>query len=110
MSLTTILLMVLGVAVVVFLIWGFSTQWKMFQGVVSPFTSGNNVDQVKQACSLACSSESVNGFCNSTKSVSFGDSGKNLTMSCDDLANSPLVKTTKGEDASISVETCPGLC
>ena len=110
MSLTTILLMVLGVAIIVFIIWGFSNQWQVFRGVVDPFTSASNVEQVKQVCSLACSSGSVTGFCNDPKTMKFGkkitvdgDEVKQVVGTCDEL--------TQGEgDLNVyAVDKCPSI-
>jgi len=59
MSLTTIILIVLGLVVLVFLIYGFSTGWKNLWDTVTQYTGGgSNVDAVKSACMLACSTNS----------------------------------------------------
>ncbi len=81
MSLTTILIMVLGVVVVVLLIWGFSSGWGSFWDTINPFTSGPNIDNIKSACNLACASGSVSKFCTLSRDVTLGNE-KEVKGSC----------------------------
>ena len=100
MSLTTILIMVLGVVVVVLLIWGFSSGWGSFWNTINPFASGGNVDSVRSACSLACS-KGVSGkydFCESPRTVKLAD-GKSLKGSCSNFVTDSRVGV-----ASCSIE------
>jgi len=72
MSLTTILLMVLGVVVVVLLIWGFSTGWSGFWERISPFGSKSNIDSIRSGCNLACASSNQYQFCEEVRIVKYG--------------------------------------
>ena len=89
MSLTTILLMVLGIVVVVLLIWGFSTGWTGFWERINPFGKDTNIDSVRSSCNLACSSGSV-GYCKDPVTLKLSD-GRTLKGSCDNLNSELLV-------------------
>lgn len=118
MTLGTIIAIVLGVAVLVFLIFGFSTGWNNLWDRITAFTGGgSNVDTVVQACALACSTQSESGFCDQTRTVKFGEeisagddcadaTGDETTDSCrstcENLADDSIDR--------INVASCPGLC
>ena len=90
-SLTTILLMVLGVVVVAVLIFGFSMGWDNFWGSISPFGgSAVNVDSIRTACSLACMQKAEYSFCSEKRDLTI-EKGKTTTGSCFDFTvNSDL--------------------
>lgn len=81
LSTSTIVLLIIGVLILVILILGFSVGWqKLF-----PFIStDNNVDQVSQACQLACSSRSPYDFCSKERTIKIG--GDETSGSCADFA------------------------
>jgi hypothetical protein len=60
LSTTSIILIVLGVLVLVFLIIGFAIGWKKILPWIKP---SNNVDQIRQQCELACNTNSKYNFC-----------------------------------------------
>ena len=63
MTLGTIIAIVLGIAVLVFLIFGFSTGWNSLWDRITAFGGGNeNVGTIVQACALKCSTGDKNGF------------------------------------------------
>jgi len=73
MTLGTIVLIVLGIAVLVFLIFGFSTGWGNLWERVTAFGGGSaNVDTIVQACALACTGQSSDAYCNQEKTVRYG--------------------------------------
>ena len=59
MSTNTIILLILGVLVLVFLIIGFSAGF----GKVLPFIKSSNVDNVVNNCEASCSTQSVYDYC-----------------------------------------------
>ena len=59
MSTSTIVLLILGLAVLVVLILGFRMGW----GKVAPWLSSTNVDTISTSCAAACTTESVYDFC-----------------------------------------------
>ncbi len=64
LSLTTIILIVLGIVVLALLVWGFSTGWSNLWEKINIFGGGEvNVDTVKQACILACNTNAINKYC-----------------------------------------------
>jgi len=73
LSLSTIILLVLGVVVLVFLIFGFSSGWSNLWGKVSGFTGGSaNLDTTAQACELACLGMQESAFCVEVREVKYG--------------------------------------
>jgi hypothetical protein len=73
MTLGTIIAIVLGIAVLVFLIFGFSTGWASLWSKVTAFGGGDvNVDTITQACALACKG-GPDSYCNQVKTVNYGE-------------------------------------
>ncbi len=71
MTLGTIIAIVLGIAVLVFLIFGFSSGWNNLWSKVTAFGGGDvNVDTVNQACALACTG-GVDAYCNQVRTVHY---------------------------------------
>ena len=61
LTLGTIILIILGVAVLIFLIFGFTTGWKNLFDKITNFGGGDaNVDTIAQACEIACSTNAEN--------------------------------------------------
>ncbi len=101
LTLGTIILIVLGVAVLVLLIFGFSQGWNNLWGkVTSFFGGGNNVDTIIQSCTLACTTESEYDYCTLGRVVRLDDK-KLPAQSCMELATN----TTDG----VNVDSCPAL-
>ena len=89
MTLGTIIAIVLGIAVLVFLIFGFSTGWNNMWDKITNFGGGAaNIDTIVQACSLACSSNSEYGFCEQKRELNDGDGGE-ANLPCRLLADGP---------------------
>ena len=75
MSLTTIILIVLGLAVLIFLIFGFTTGWGNLWSTITELGGGDaNVDDVKRGCELACSTQSVDAYCTQVRTINYGES------------------------------------
>lgn len=60
LSTNAIILIILGVIILVVLIIGFTLGWKTIAPWIKP---SNNVKEVVQACSIACSTENLYDFC-----------------------------------------------
>ena len=74
LSLTTIILIVLGLAVLVFLIFGFSKGWGSLWDTITQAGGGSsNVDDVKRGCELACSTQSEDAYCREVRRVNYGN-------------------------------------
>ena len=70
MSVTTIILIVLGLAVLVILILGFSMGWSNLRQFIAP---SSNVDSVVQQCSIACSTDQKFAFCTEKRELKSAD-------------------------------------
>jgi hypothetical protein len=96
MTLGTIIAIVLGIAVLVFLIFGFSTGWNNLWDKIGNLGGGSaNVDAVIQGCAVACSSNSIDAFCRQTRKVNYGDNTWD-EGSCYALLNGADVKAEIG--------------
>jgi len=118
MTLGTIIAIVLGIAVLVFLIFGFSTGWGNLWDRVTSFGGTSNVDTIVQACALRCSTGDKYSFCTETQTLKFGSErdvlgeevddvrdvvqAKSATESCDTLAND-------GTYSDLNIAKCPSI-
>lgn len=106
LTVTTIILIVLGVLVLVFLIIGFSIGWSKIFPYISP---SNNVDDILRQCQSACNGQSKYNFCTSIRSVQTDSDitqdnipvtvQQKLKASCYDLSSVQV----------LGVSTCPSL-
>ena len=70
MSITTIILLILGLVVLVVLILGFSMGWANLKGFIAP---SNNVDKIVQQCGIACSTDQKFAFCSEKRELKTGE-------------------------------------
>jgi len=86
MAVTTVIMIVLSIAVLTILIvflnsqTGFLSKWFKTQSTQS------NVDVVVSACDNLVTSESVYAYCCEKKEVSFGEGEQNIKLTCDEIA------------------------
>ena len=74
LTLGTVILIVLGIAVLVFLIFGFSMGWKnLWDNIVQRGGGGSNLDTIRSGCELACIGENEDQFCNQMRTINFGE-------------------------------------
>lgn len=66
MSVNTLILIIIGVLILVFLIVGFTIGWKKIFPFVTP---GNNVKELSDKCSLACNTNAIYDFCTAKRDV-----------------------------------------
>lgn len=77
MTITTIIAIVLAVAILVFLIYGFSTGWGNFWSKVNIFGGGKtNINEIAQACLMACQNQDTYRFCNEEREIIKEDGSK----------------------------------
>ncbi len=111
MTLGTIIAIVLGIAVLVLLIWGFSSGWNNLWDRISEVGGGSiNVDTIKNACVLSCQKGSSYGFCEQVRKVTI-EGGLSAKGSCKTFSKE--VEFEKGKETkivSIGIEPCPALC
>jgi len=92
MTIGTIIAIALGVFLLVFLIYGFSTQWNSFRGVLDPLSgSDSNVDNIARGCEVACASNNIHAYCNEIRTLNVG---KGNCIIADEIK----VKTESNED------------
>ena len=87
MSVTTIILIVLGLAVLVVLILGFSMGWSNLRQFIAP---SSNVDTIVQQCGIACSTEQKFAFCSEKRELKSADE-KLSDVTCYSLAEKKSV-------------------
>ena len=116
MTLGTIIAIVLGLVVLVFLIFGFSTGWSNMWQRISGYSGTSNVDTIVDSCTLACSSQRVNDYCTEIRTVKFSDKHTE-SGSCQALAGVATDDFTNvngqvifGKSTNISISKCPNLC
>ena len=108
MTLSTIIIIVLGLVVLIFLIYGFSTGWgNLWQRVTGLGGGKVNADTIKTSCTLACQQENVHGWCSQVRDVNLGKdetTGKTIegTATCEELAKGTAKDTLKDKDLGIS--------
>ena len=115
MTLSTIIMIVLGIAVLVFLIFGFSTGWKNMWDKVTIYGGQDNVNTIKQACAIACSTGDSYGFCTQSRNTILADGRVNGTATCNQLVDKTNFENKKdnsknGDSVEIGIESCTPLC
>jgi hypothetical protein len=101
MSISTIILLILGLVILVILILGFVIGWDK----IAPWIGGkNNIDTLKTTCSTACSTSGTYDFCSVKRDVKDGTNDK-FQATCNELATRATY-TARG----YGITTCPDLC
>jgi hypothetical protein len=60
---------VLGIALVVFLIWGFSTNWAIFSSTGGAYSGQTNIDSLRNACKTQCDAGFTAQYCSAVKNL-----------------------------------------
>jgi hypothetical protein len=107
MSTNTIILLILGLLVLVFLIWGFTTQWQSVQKIITPTNVGEKITECKvDACSLASHSFS---YCRGDRTLRVNEDDLVVETSCYVLANLPEFNKYGFEECSKFENECKDL-
>ena len=114
MTLGTIIVIVLGILVLVFLIYGFSTGWGNLWDRITNLGGGeSNLDTISQACALACTTNAKADYCTVSREirvgteVPVGDVEKStFSATCEDLATDDEYAKVPG----LNIEDCSQLC
>lgn len=96
MSISTIILLILGVVILVVLVLGFSVGWNK----ILPFISSNNVNTITQQCSAACTTADTYSFCLRTFDLKT-DTATTKNVTCNYLA--------QPSQAQYGITACSGL-
>ena len=109
LQLSTIILIVLGIAVLVFLIWGFSVGWGNFWDRITAYTGGgSNADAVKSGCELSCAGQQENDFCENPKTLKRGDK-PTLRGSCENFKSELGISCDIKCGSKVYGQTCEDL-
>ena len=100
MSISTVILLILGLVILVVLILGFTIGWSK----LAPWISTNNLDTLKNSCATFCTTTSQYDFCSVTRDVKDGTNAK-FQATCNDLATKATY-TSRG----YGITPCPNLC
>lgn len=101
LSTNAIILIVLGVIVLVILILGFTIGWDK----IIPWVKQNNVENVKTACGMACSTSNTYDYCSLNRTLKAEDlpgGVKEVKNSCNFFATSDNYK-------KYGIEVCSSL-
>lgn len=100
MSISTIILLILGLVILVVLILGFVLGWDK---ILPWIGGGNNIDTLQNACSTACATNSQYNFCSTPRKVKDGENPK-FDATCYELATK--YKTRNYGIAECTTITC----
>src|SRR4030043_164014 len=100
MSISTVILLILGLVILVVLILGFTIGWSK----IAPWISTTNLDTIKNACGTACSTSGQYDFCAVMRIIKDGKNPK-FEATCNDLATNP-----KYTPRQYGIVPCPDLC
>ena len=103
MSVTTIILIALGLVVLVILILGFTMGWANLKGFIIP---SNNVERISQQCSVACNTDQEYTFCSETKTLKADD----LPGDVNSVDNTCNYFATNLAYKKYGIDGCSGLC
>ncbi|MBD3247327.1 hypothetical protein GF378_01775 [Candidatus Pacearchaeota archaeon] len=99
LSTNAIILIVLGVAILVMLILGFTIGWQK----LLPFIGGDNLQEITTQCDIACKTNQKYAFCTQNRTFQAPDKDDPIEgITCEDLTNATF------EDYGMA--KCPGLC
>jgi hypothetical protein len=100
-TIAMIVSMALGVIVLMFMIYGFTTGWNNLWDKITIIGGGDvNSDIIRQACSMTCMTDAGYGFCSQERDLTF-EEGKTITGSCNDFAQL---------NPSLGIEKCSTSC
>ena len=105
LSTNAIILIILGVVILVVLIIGFTLGWERIAPWIKP---SNNVKDIVQACSIACSTENIYDYCNFERELKAEDlpgGVKSIKETCTFFSNVLNTEYTK-----YGIKSCSGLC
>lgn len=106
LSVNTLILIIIGVLVLVFLVVGFAIGWKKIFPFIAP---ENNVKEVADKCNLACNTQDVYNYCTVQRDLRLDEplaslGKKEFKATCKDLE---LLKADLGTDVCGNIQ-CTG--
>ncbi len=114
LSITTLILIVIGIVVLVLIVIGFTGGFGTLADKFTNLGGGSNVQSVLQACTIACNTQAVYDYCQLKRTVNFGadttipeakaNKGK-LTLTCGELE-----KDDKSKQFNTGLSCSPSPC
>ena len=101
MSISTIILLILGIIILVVLVLGFAVGWNK----ILPFVSQDNVATVSNQCQVACTQNSVYDFC--AKVIDLNVNGTTFKSNCYDYSNNASYSSYGIAACSALNSSCP---
>ena len=107
LSTSTIILIILGIAVLVILVIGFMLGWNK----VLPFLNQPNVDTIVSQCQTSCTTSNVYDYCSAPKTLIASDLPKDAKGKAQTsvIANCTFFSTDK-DYLKYNIGACPSLC
>ena len=104
MAITTVIMIVLSIAVLTVLVVFFNSQTGFLSKWFKTQSTQSNVDVVVGACDNLVTTEAVFAYCCEDKEVSFGEGGQNVKMTCDNISRADWAggRVREMECASVS--------
>ncbi len=105
LSTNTIIMVILGIIVLVILVLGFTIGWDRFL----PFIRSNNIDQVKSACSIACSTNNQYDYCSLSRTLKADDLPTENGEQLKQKAGTCNFFATESDYANYGIEACSSI-
>ena len=102
-SIGVIIAIVLGIIVVVFLIWGFSTNWSMFSSTTRGYVGTSNIDDMRQACEVQCANNQATRYCEDKTVILAGGETQRIKCSDERLKGDDFCKQITHEEGDEGV-------
>lgn len=91
LSIETVLLMILSIAVLTILIIFLNARTGFFTDFIDSFRSKTNVDDIVTSCNLLATRESLFTYCCEDKVVEFGKGKQDVRASCSELVDEDFI-------------------
>ena len=114
MTIGTLIAIILGLVVLVFLIVGFTGGWKNFIGKLNiQGNADSTISDYESYCNTACSLGSESNYCYTALELDWGDGYTNTESTCYEIGeNNGKVIATNGEDVVtkiVGIDSCPSI-
>ena len=107
----TLIVIVLAIIVLVVLVLGFGTGWSNLWSKITGYSGTENVDTIKQSCTMACTSVFQDDWCSKTRGIIYNDENnkkQNVDVTCESWSNG---KDKSGNDLPVRLKnTKPDRC
>ncbi len=103
MQMEVLIGIIIGIIVISFVIYGFSTQWKFFDSKICAFANCyTNVEAVQNSCELMCIEKDLN-FCTKEITLKLNENEK-IISNCSDLSKKTITGVNIKPCYSLSCE------